>query len=285
VAARDPFDVGSDLLHEVPPPVGAPQWANLGLWPPRPGGAEGDAGRLPTYPEAARALAERVGQAARLSPGYAVLDLACGEGASLKLWRETFGVARADGVELDPARAATAARAIERGRGATWQGPAMAFLEAARRHHPYDAVVCVDAAYHLASVAALARACRRVLPRDKRLAFTTLTWPHRAPTGPSRLLARATLRAAAIPAGAVLTRDALAHTLTAAGYQDVLVEPLDRDVLVAFAAHVARRRRDLSLAQRLSWRWLKVELTARLGRAGASSGSLGYALVSARRGP
>ena len=85
------------LLHAGAADTG---WHNLGWWEP------GD-----DYAGAARRLGEAVGAAAGVSSGARVLDLACGAGASLRMWRDDFEAGVVVGVERD-ADAVGEARAV-----------------------------------------------------------------------------------------------------------------------------------------------------------------------------
>lgn len=151
---------------------GAPsRWTNLGLW---------TAAR--DYPEAARALAVAVGDAAQLRPSDVVLDLACGYGDSLQLWVEHFGVDRVVGVEPDPAVVHTARSRIAAwglsGRVSVVAGRAES-IELGRVLPSVTAVVCVDAAYHFRGRDWLRRALA-ALPAGGRIALSELTFGPRA---------------------------------------------------------------------------------------------------------
>ncbi|MFW1931658.1 SAM-dependent methyltransferase, partial [Acinetobacter baumannii] len=53
-------------------------WSNLGYWDEA----------TSSYPQACQQLAERLAQAVQLNQHDRVLDLGCGQGASLKYWLE-----------------------------------------------------------------------------------------------------------------------------------------------------------------------------------------------------
>lgn len=138
----------------------ATRWTNLGWWE-----APTSSPAHPTsYADAARGLAQRVGEAARLRPGDVVVDMACGYGDSLALWVSAFGAARVVGVEPNPVVAAAV-----RARIAAWGladritvVPATAeTFDLAEHAADATAVVCVDAAYHFRTRAAWLRAIAR----------------------------------------------------------------------------------------------------------------------------
>jgi cyclopropane fatty-acyl-phospholipid synthase-like methyltransferase len=254
--SEDPFRVATEALAGRPT-----RWQNLGLWR----GTE-------DYETACEALAVAVGEAAGLGPGDRLVELACGAGAAFDVWRKRFGVAEVIGLEVDEGRAA---RASELGRVLT--GPAIVDgqLVGLDAMGPFDAVVCVDAAYHLGSAGALATASHAALRPGGRLAFTTLTRDGNESEGEQNGWVS---RGAGLSDGAIQSRPAWRQILAATGFSDVATTTLD-DVLAGFVAHVGRRRRT-------GWRtpgWAKIEATALLARLGHWSETLGYTLVSATR--
>jgi SAM-dependent methyltransferase len=215
----------------------AATWGNLGLWP------------APDYASAAEALARRVGMAAGLARGQRVLSLASGAGDELRLWREAFGAAQATGTERD-------------------SGPVPA--------GPFDAVLCVDAAYHFSPRADfLAQAFERLRPGG-RLAFTDLTLSGRAGLG-----LRTAARLCGLSAADLLPLAQRSRALRAAGFVDVVAEPLEAEVLDGFVAFVAAQRRRLG-AEATGPAWRRVAVTAALIPPCRAAG-LGYALFAARR--
>lgn len=264
------FAIALELLADNPAPLA---WANLGDWT-----------ATDAYPQACRQLALRTGQAAVLQAQDRVLDLACGHGASLRLWPEAFGVRHVTGLEYQ-------ARCVERiraqapaGLDAIVQGrfdmlPAPADLPT----QGFDAVLCVDAAYHASSLDAFATFAARMLCPQGRLAFTTLLSPH-ASTQHSRwnaaplhfLLARA-----GIPAASILSEDDVIATLQLRGFTGISMQYLDAEVLQGFHAFVQRRRKELSWRQKTSAGWLKIQATAGLCGHLYRSGALRYGLISA----
>ncbi len=253
----DPFEVDTALLG------GSGRWQNLGLWPVRTGGTSHSPNHPIDYDHACERLAQRVGEAAHLTPGQRVLELGAGSGAGLELWRDRFGV-QAQGMEL-PLRARPDMLArefcLERRDGVTrLAAPG-----------PFDAVLAVDSAYHLAPIGNLAAAIARSLAPDGVVALTTLTarWP----------LSRAIEPLAHMPRAALVSDVAVVFRTC---FQAVVVEDLSDEVLGGFARHVATCRPGLSKTQRRSAAWRKIAATANLARL-ASLGLLGYVLVRAKR--
>jgi 2-polyprenyl-3-methyl-5-hydroxy-6-metoxy-1,4-benzoquinol methylase len=259
------FAIATELLSDAP---AALAWANLGDW-----------STARHYDEACRALALRVGQAAALSPGDRVLDLACGHGASLALWPQAFGLRQVSGLEFQShcvekirAHAPAGLDAIVHGRFDTL--PASALLPA----QSFDAAVCVDAAYHAQSLEAFAAFAAAMLKPQGRFAFTTLVAP-----GPLGTALRLALAPAQIPAASVQEESAVIATLVAQGFTRITVQNLDAAVLQGFADFVARRQHELSWAQKASAGWLKIRSTGWLCQRAHRHGTLHYALISATK--
>ena len=258
------------LLHHGGP---AATWANLGCWP-----AAGDA--PVAYAVAADALARRLGEAAMLQPGERVLDIACGAGDSLRLWLQDFGVRSVYGLERDEASvqvalaAARSAGLARRIRLTT--GSAMDPLPRVARG--FDAVLCVDAAYHLSPRSAWLAAVHAALRPGGRLAFTDLVLDH---GGLGRVLLRGAARLSGVAPADLVDSDTLLQRLAALGYVDVRLERLDDEVLGGFERFVRRQRVALgALARGAAWR--RIAVTAALIPPCRAAG-LGYALISARR--
>ncbi len=257
------------LLHRGGRP-GA--WGNLGLWPAADGTDSTD------YAGACRALALAVGQAARLQPGSRVLSLACGAGEELRLWADTFGATQVLGIERDP-QAAARARALCAGDGRIGVRcrpalPLDSLADAAPGQGGFDAVVCVDAAYHLSPRCALLTGAARLLRPGGRLAYADLSL-HRRPT----LALRAAARLCGVPVADLLPLPQQLQRLQALGFDEVQAQALDDAVLGGFVRFVRRQ----AAAQRLRpWQagWRAVAATAALIPPGRAAG-LGYALLAA----
>ncbi|MEO1336107.1 MAG: class I SAM-dependent methyltransferase, partial [Myxococcota bacterium] len=76
-------------------------WQNLGDWSTH-----------QTYPQAAEALAVRLGSAARLNAADTVADIGCGQGDQLLVWRQQFQVGQVVGFEPNRQSADAAAQRV-----------------------------------------------------------------------------------------------------------------------------------------------------------------------------
>ncbi|MCM2255914.1 MAG: class I SAM-dependent methyltransferase [Vicinamibacteria bacterium] len=235
------------------------RWSNLGLWD----GTDDD-----DYGAACEALAAAVGRAAGVGPGVEVLDVACGGGASLRLWR-ALGASRVVGVDVQESAIADAL-------SSGWPATELALADATNLSgfgdDGFDAVVSVDAAYHFAPRSAFLEEAARVLRPGGRVAWSDLTLP-------AGSAFRAVAPLLAIPAANLGPASALAAEAAAAGFVEVRVEALDGRVLEGFPRFAARLWRE---HRSLRPGFLPILATALALRALVPRG-LGYTIVSGRR--
>lgn len=240
----------------------AAAWGNLGLWRR----ADDD------YAGACEALARAVGEAAALRPGDRVLSLACGAGEELVLWRTAFGAGALVGIEADRARAREAAARVPD--AAVLAQPVLDAL--AGLPQAFDAVLCVDAAYHLRPRPRLFEQVAGRLVSGGRFAFTDLVLDRSA-----SLLLRAAARAAGVPHADLVDLPTRLAQLRAAGFAEVVTTRLDEPVLGGFARFAAAQERRFGFR---AWQpaWRRAAVTARL-IGPCRRGGLGYALYAAMR--
>lgn len=264
------FAIASELLGDCKPLA----WSNLGFWQ-----------NTDNYQVACAQLAEQVGQAAKLQPSDQVLDLGCGQGASLQYWASRFGVQQLSAFEIQPACIARIQAACLPQLDAIYQA---AFdqlpLPDVQLKHAFDAVVCVDAAYH-ARLADFLAVNKAALKPQGRLAFTTLVKSSRWSQAGwfYQHLTLRLLNLAYVPAQNLLNHAEVMTALQQHGFTDMQLQVLDSAVFSGFAHYIAQQielppRR--SLAEKTDW--LKISMTARLCGFLARHGLIHYALVSAQ---
>lgn len=275
-SAEQQFAIASHLLGQPQHGLG---WSNLGYWP-----------NADDYDTACQQLAERIGLAARLKPDDRILELACGQGASLNYWHKRFQVQHLHALELQPIlvkrirqQQPAVLRLIAQGRFD--QLPLPELLEQHIQPQGVDVVVCVDAAYHASSVADFANVSRHCLRPGGRLSFSTLTLDEmwlKASRWQQRLHQQL-LNAADVPMASVCTQEQIKQQLGSLGFVNIQVQHLDSAVLDGFAQFVQQRATQLSLKARMQPAWLKIAITARLCRFLKQQGLVHYSVVSAQR--
>jgi SAM-dependent methyltransferase len=246
------------LLHRHGTPG---TWGNLGCWP------------APDYAAACTALARRVGQAARLGPGQRVCSLACGAGDELWLWVREFGVAHASGTDRD-AQALALAGEDPRIALRSADGRRLGFPPASPGG--FDAVLCVDAAYHLSPRRDFIDGAWQALRPGGWLAFTDLVVD-----GPRAWTLRGAARLCGVPVDDLGPASARLSQLAQAGFTQASAERLDDAVLGGFVDFVRTQRRRLGPDARGPG-WRRVAVTAALVGPCRAAG-LGYALFAARK--
>ena len=266
----------AECLHRGGPPG---RWGNLGLW----------SGADQPYAEAAAALADAVSAAARMAElvdtggdGPRVACLACGAGDEGLRLLQRLPRLQLVGVERAPAAAdAARQRFVQAGcaqRAQVHTQPVLDWLAAADDPQPFDAMLCVDAAYHLQPLERLFAGVRARLRPGGRFAFTAR--PHAGDGLPPRRL-RAAAALCGVKVEGLTGLERHCAQLRAAGFVDVQAQVLDGAVLDGFARFVRRQTRRLGHGA-LHPAWLRPALTAALIGPCRRAG-LGYALFSGQR--
>jgi SAM-dependent methyltransferase len=143
---------------------------------------------------------------------------------------------------------------------------------------PFDAIVCVDAAYHLSPRRQWLASAFSLLRPGGRLAYTDLVHDRAAIASP---LLRGAARLCGVPAADLLPLPQQLQRLRDAGFADPDALRLDEPVLGGFARFARRQERRYG---HRPWQpgWQRAALTARLIPPCRAAG-LGYALFWARR--
>ena len=111
-------------------------WSNLGYWE--------DA--KSSYPQACQELAFHLAQSIQLTSNDHLLDLGCGQGASLIFWLKQFQIQNLSAVELQP----HCVEKIQKNLNSKVKITQDSFLNLKNIYpqHRLDVVLCIDAAYH-----------------------------------------------------------------------------------------------------------------------------------------
>ncbi len=266
--ARSPLDDVESPLNCVRVRT---RWRNLGLWPP-----SGDS----DYASACSALANRVGDLAGVGATTAVLDVGCGAGESLRLWASR-GARLVVGADAAPP-AGSDARVVrcDAATVGSLRGGAAPSV-------PFDAVVCVDAAYHFAPHRlAFFEGAHAALADGGRLALADVVagGGEGSRSRACRLARRVVSLLMRVPAPNLCEAGAYEKSLRAAGFEQVELEVVTERVVGGFerfaTAHAASFGRPPDWD---GWSWSSVGNAGRAIGWAFRAARLDYVLVSARK--
>ena len=245
-------------------------WSNLGYWSDAVGY---------DYPAACQNLAALLAAAVRLNSKDAVLDLGCGQGASLKHWLEHYQVQQLEAIELQD----HLVQSIRQHLNSNIKIHAASFLnlKALFPQPRFDVVFCIDAAYHSHLNSFLSQVSA-VLNSNGRLGFHYLIWTAQAPMHTFKQLQyRTLLKSADVNFKDLMSESQLRAVLAQFEFKQIRVEDLSAQVLAGFADYVNQH-----LKYRVQTRdadWFKIAMTARLCAKLYADGWIKYVQVSAEK--
>ncbi|WP_333975989.1 class I SAM-dependent methyltransferase [Acinetobacter colistiniresistens] len=241
-------------------------WSNLGFWQDQHN----------HYPQACQSLADQIAQSIQLKSTDRVLDLGCGQGASLLHWLQHYHIQQLSAVELQP----ECVKRIQK------QLPQVQIhcgsflnLKALQLLNSFDVVLCIDAAYH-SDLNLFLNSASSVLNSKGRIAFHTLMWSDNwlqcsaLQTQKYRYL----LKSADVNWQQLMDQQQLAQTLAQQGFTEIQIQDFSEPVLNGFAEYIETRKSKktaFDLAQ------LKINMTAKLCRKLYQDGLVRYIQVSA----
>lgn len=243
MAHRTAYLTAPQLLNLETRPSGgvhlASTWCNLGLW----------SQKNCSFREACSALARLLARSVGLTHGDTVLDVGVGYADQTELWVREFGVQRVVAVEASPDIVRVARSRLDaRGLPVTLIcAAAPALPDSVRQSQPlgYDAVLCLDAAYHFSTRAAFFAAAAAQLRSGGRFGAVDLV-PVAGPRCGWRALAQMAVAVlCGIPRANLQSLGQYAEALRAAGFECDELRPIETAVFAPLAAHAWRQRREL----------------------------------------
>lgn len=243
-------------------------WSNLGYW---------QADALP-YPAACRALADHLAQAVGLNSNDRLLDLGCGQGASLLHWQAQYQVRQLSAVELQPACVAK----IQRCAALQADVRCGSFLDLKRifPQPAFDAALCIDAAYHC-SLNAFLPSVYPVLAANGRLGFhyLMLSEKYLHLNALQKLRYQALLKAADVSLQDLLLPSALHQCLEKFKFTDIQIQDISAQVFAGFSAYEAGHLQSNAAGVDR----FKIQATAKLCRILYEEGIVRYVQIAARK--
>lgn len=241
-------------------------WTNLGLWQ-----------NSSTYKLACQNLAAHLADALALKATDSILDLGCGQGASLLFWQQHYAVQHITAVELQP-------NCIDHIKQQVWaksielhQGSFLA-LDAFNLKQ-YDVVMCIDALYHHHAIEFLAHIHPYIAPSG-RIGFHYLMLNSRFDhlSAYQKIKYQYLLKAADIDIQHLQTATVFQAEMQALGYKDIMIDDLSPDVFSGFSEYVQHK---LSVQHINNLDTLKIRMTAKLCQKLADDGVIEYVQVYA----
>jgi len=247
-------------------------WSNLGYW------REGQQ----DYVAACRTLADHLAEMVGLNSKDKLLDLGCGQGASLLHWQQHYQVQYLAGVELQPACVANIQQHLPN-LNAIY--PA-SFLRLKDMHFSqrFDVVLCLDAAYH-SSVPELLDQVRSVLNTNARIGFHHLILSEKwnSLNALQKRKYQFLLKSADVNLKNLMLKNELYHCLENFEFKNIQIEDLSEAVFSGFADYVNQNLNSKKLKQkgkRLDQ--FKIRMTAKLCQKLYQEGIVRYVQVTAQ---
>ncbi|TCB49322.1 methyltransferase domain-containing protein [Acinetobacter sp. ANC 4779] len=244
-------------------------WSNLGYWD--------DA--TSSYPDACRQLADQLAQAVHLTAKDRLLDLGCGQGASLLHWQQHYHVQNIEAVELQSSCVIQIQKHLPQ---LTAIYPhSFLNLKLIQFTSGFDVVLCIDAAYH-SNLNSLLDSVRSVLNSKGRLGFHYLIWSEKwlELNSLQKRKYQWLLKAADVNSDHLMTESALKQTLQDYDFAEIEIRDLSKDVLQGFANYF-HKIQQLS-HQTADLDAFKIRMTAKLCRKLYAEGVVKYVQISAK---
>lgn len=241
-------------------------WTNLGFWK-----------NTQNYREACRQLADHLAQAINLNSKDHLLDLGCGQGASLLHWLQHYPPKSLSAVELQTQCVHKIQKLIPE-ISQIFCGSFLNLKQFEFKQY-FDVVMCIDAAYH-SHLNSFLDSIAPVLNSKGRLGFHYLM---RADSCQNMTILqeqkhRYLLKAANVAWDSVPNEKMLRATLEQQGFVDIQIEDLSQQVLLGFSQYIQNQqgqKQSRGLAN------FKIQMTAKLCQQLYQNGYVRYIQITA----
>lgn len=244
-------------------------WSNLGYWE--------DA--TSSYPEACQRLADHLAQSIQLHSNDRLLDLGCGQGASLIFWLEKFQIQNLSAVELQ----SDCVGKIKKNLNSKVKIQQQSFLNLKNSYpqNAMDAVLCIDAAYH-SDLNSLLLSVTDVLNSKGRFAFHYLMLSDAFLNLNSlhKFKYQTLLKAADVNLKNLNSKQNLMGQIKQNGFEVLSIEDITQPVFHGFAAYIQQQKNDQTAA---GLDRLKIQMTAKLCEKLYRDGWVRYVQVAVRK--
>ena len=244
-------------------------WSNLGLWT-----------KEISYPQACHQLACHLADHLNLNSKDRVLDLGCGQGASLSLWKTHYQVNYVEAVEL---QVACVDKIIKQYQNLVDKIHCGSFLNlnADDFEFKFDAVLCIDAAYHV-NLNSFLDSVKTVLNSKARIGFHYLALSAQAAhlNSLERIKLKTLLKAADVRFLNLNSYTATQNILEQQGFEHIQIQNLSEAVFHGFANYVQQSEQIQSAPWSVDR--LKIQMTAKLCEKLYREGWIDYVQITAQ---
>lgn len=248
-------------------------WSNLGYW----------SETNQTYPRACRALADHLAHSVQLTASDHLLDLGCGQGASLLHWQQHYQVQHIEAVELQSEYVQKIQTTVPQLKAIYCQS--FLNLKHISFQQAFDVVLCIDAAYHSALNSFL-NSVAPVVNSKGRLAFHSLMLSPKFLNlnAVEKMLLALLLKAADVNLKDLLDEVAVQQQLARAGFEHIQIEDFSEPVLGGFARYIRQQTTAPQTdEQSTAFDVMKIKLTAKLCQKLWMQGVVRYVQVTAQK--
>ncbi|MDR6796837.1 class I SAM-dependent methyltransferase [Acinetobacter calcoaceticus] len=241
-------------------------WTNLGFWK-----------NTKNYREACCQLADHLAQAVYLNSKDHLLDLGCGQGASLMHWLQHYQPKSLSAVELQ-SKCVNKIQKLIPEINQIYMGSFLNLKQFEFKQR-FDVVLCIDAAYH-SSLNSFLNSVTPVLNSNARLGFHYLM---RAESCQNMTVLqeqkyRYLLKAADVVWDNVPNEKTLRNALEQQGFVDIQIEDLSEPVLLGFSQYI-QNQQDQNQSRGLAN--FKIQMTAKLCQQLYQAGYVRYIQITA----
>ncbi|MDY6551458.1 SAM-dependent methyltransferase [Acinetobacter faecalis] len=244
-------------------------WSNLGYWE--------DA--TSSYPEACQALADQLAQSLELSSEHHLLDLACGQGASLLHWQNNYHIHKISTVELQ--------KECVQNIQAKLFPPVYIHCESFLNlktisfQQKFNVVICIDAAYHC-NLNSFLKSVNSVLNSNGKLGFhyLMLSDEWQSLNSLQKKKYKWLLKAADVNLEHLMMQKEMKQTIEKNEFKHVQILDLSKQVFAGFANYVKDVLNLNTQTNKLDS--FKIEMTAKLCSKLYEDGLVKYVQVTAK---
>lgn len=216
-------------------------WVNFGLW----------SSETPNFPQACEDLAFLLGKALDLNAKDCILDVGCGRGDQLVLWKNVFSVSFVHGIDYCQNHVESARQLLQRLNLTTnIELTQASATQPFALDRPITKILSLDAAYHFNTRLQFLKQTVRVLPKDGTIGLVDLilTREFAEKVQSSRLyqfLLHCLGWLTGIPYANFISLENYEKQLKSIGYSDITTQQLDNPILDGFVQFVERQNKFL----------------------------------------